>query len=43
VKKNITDLFEGQDEEAELENLKEALEDQKKRTKKKSTKRKKKK
>ena len=41
--KNITDLFEGQDEDAELENLKEALKDQKKRTKKKSTKRKKKK
>ena len=39
----MSDLFEGQDEESELENLKEAIEDHKRRTKRKTKKRKKKK
>ena len=41
--KNMSDLFEGQDQESELENLKEAIEDHKRRTKRKAKKRKKKK
>tara|TARA_X000000368_G_scaffold38397_1_gene28021 strand:+ start:114 stop:401 length:288 start_codon:yes stop_codon:yes gene_type:complete len=41
--KNLSDLFEGQDEESELENLKEAIEDHKRRTKSRKKKRRRKK